>query len=334
MLRNTDSFAETTNITAPSDVLSDALRSLRIRGSLLLKEDYAPPWAVSIPREADLAALLGILPDTRVAAFHLVRRGHIELKLSNGNEAIVQAGEMAVCFAGDAHQLSQGTNPRVLSFEAIRTGSGNVFRPDTTNRDRSTSLVCGIFLLRDTVLNPLIATLPPLLHTVVSRPGGLPTLSGVADLLVQEVNRQALGSRYAVERLLELLCAEAIRSHAEATEPAVGWLRGLRDPIVGRAITLIHSQPGENWSVQRLAQHVAISPSRFAARFTSTLGESPMAYVTKWRMHVATDLLHDGRRSIEQIAATVGYESLAAFSRTFKRHLGLPPAAWRSSRRV
>lgn len=334
MLKNTKSFAETTDLAAPSDVLSDVLRSLRIRGSLLLKEDYTPPWAVSIPREADLAALLGIPPDIRVAAFHLVRRGHIELKLSNGNEAVVQAGEMVVCFAGDAHQLSQGTNPQVLPFAAIKMGSGNVFQPDKTNRDRSTSLVCGIFLLRDTVLNPLFATLPPLLHTVVSRPDGLPTLSGVADLLVREVNRQTPGSRYAVERLLELLCAEAIRSHVETTEPAVGWLQGLRDPVVGRAITLIHSQPGENWSVQRLARHVAISPSRFAARFTSTLGESPMAYVTKWRMHVASALLHDAQRSIEQIAATVGYENPAAFSRTFKRHLGLPPAAWRASRRI
>lgn len=330
---NTEYFAETTTLGTQADVLSEVLKSMRIGGNLLLKEEYAPPWAVSVPKESDLAALLGIYPDIRVAAFHLVQRGHIELKLSTGDEAVIQAGEMAVCFGGAAHRLSQGSKPRVLSFEAITAGTGNVFQPDTTNRDRSTSLVCGIFLLRDTALNPLFATLPPLLHTSVSRSDGLPHLSGVADLLVREVNRPSPGSDFAVERLLELLCAETIRSHVETSAQAVGWLQGLRDPVVGRAIAMIHSHPGEHWSVQRLARHVAMSPSRFAARFTATLGESPMAYVTKWRMHVASELLRDTQRSIEQIATTVGYESLAAFSRTFKRYLGFPPAAWRATRR-
>lgn len=168
MLKNTKSFAETTDFIEPTDILSDVLRSLRIRGSLLLKEDYTPPWAISIPCATELAALLSIPSDFRVVAFHLVRRGQIEIKLGNGNETVVQAAEMAVCFAGDAHQLSQGTNPQVLPFEAIKRGKENIFRPDKTNRDRSTSLVCGIFLLRDTVLNPLFATLPPLLHTTVA----------------------------------------------------------------------------------------------------------------------------------------------------------------------
>lgn len=218
----------------------------------------------------------------------------------------------------------------MLPFEAIKAGTGNVFQPNETNRGRSASLVCGVFLLHDTRLNPLFAALPPLLHTSVSRPGGFLSLSGVADLLVQEVNRHMLGSGYVVERFLELLCAESIRSHIESSsDQSAGWLSGLRDPVVSRAIAMIHSQPGKNWSVKNLARQVAISPSRFAARFTSTLGESPMAYVTKWRMYVAGRLLDNTQRSIDQVAMNVGYESVAAFSRTFKRHLGLPPAAWR-----
>jgi transcriptional regulator GlxA family with amidase domain len=152
---------------------------------------------------------------------------------------------------------------------------------------------------------------------------------------VQEVNRPTFGGGYVVERLLELLCADAIRSHVETIpEHTVGWFRGFRDPVVGRAIAMIHSRPGENWSVKSLAQCVSISPSRFAARFTATLGESPMAYVTKWRMYVASGLLGNSQQSIDQISTSVGYESLAAFSRTFKRYLGLPPAAWRTNRRA
>jgi transcriptional regulator GlxA family with amidase domain len=136
-----------------------------------------------------------------------------------------------------------------------------------------------------------------------------------------------------VERLLELLCAEAVRSDLSTLQPGqTSWLTGLKDPIVSRALAAIHSQPGANWSVQRLAQGVAMSPSRFAARFTATLGDTPMGYVSKWRMNVASRLLDSTEKSVSEIAADVGYESLAAFNRAFKRHLSLPPAAWRSHR--
>lgn len=335
MLKKTDYFAETTTLLPDLDVLSDVLRAMRIKGSLLLMEEYVSPWAVAVPDGSELAGRLGIHSSTRVAAFHLVQRGHIELTLSTGENALVQAGEMAVCFAGTAHRLSHGTNAPTIPFETIMGAEGNPFQPHDTNRDRSTSLICGIFLLHDTLLNPLFTSLPSFLHASMSRIDGLPSLFGVANLLVQEVNHNEPGSHYHVERLLELLCAEAIRSYLKRTsEKSIGWVSGLRDPVVGQAIALIHASPGANWTVKNLASKVAISPSRFAARFTATLGESPMAYVTKWRLHVATSLLDNTEWSIEQIASNVGYESLAAFSRTFKRHLGLPPITWRAQRRV
>lgn len=150
-------------------------------------------------------------------------------------------------------------------------------------------------------------------------------------LLVQEFQHQAVGNSYVVQRYLEVLCVEAIRAHVDALpEQSTGWLSALKDPMIGRAIEIIHAQPGYNWSVKSLAQEVTISPSRFAARFSATLGEPPMVYVTKWRMYVASQMLEKNQHSIEQIANRVGYESLAAFSRAFKRHVGLPPAAWRS----
>jgi AraC-like DNA-binding protein len=270
-----------------------------------------------------------------VVAFHFVERGHVEITLQTGTEAVVEAGEMAICFAGAAHQISQGSNPHVVPVDTLLTGGGNVFRPSEKNRVRSTSLMCGVFLLHDTHLNPLFAALPPLLHASVSRSSGCHNLSGVADLMAHEMNRQSFGSGYVIERLLELLCAEAVRSHIETIHhQEVGWLRGLRDPTVGRAIAMIHSRPGENWSVRRLAEGVAMSPSRFAARFAAALGESPMAYVAKWRMNVAGRLLDRTQRGISDIAADVGYESLAAFNRAFKRHVGVPPAAWRARERL
>ncbi len=334
MLKTTESFAETTNIDSQSDCFSDLLRSMRISGSLLLKEEYATPWAISVPSADRLGALLQVSAGLRVVAFHLVERGHVQITLQNGREAVLEAGEIAICFAGTAHLISQGSNPRIVPVETFLTGGGNAFQPTEKNRARSASLLCGVFLLHDTHLNPLFAALPPLLHASVSRSHDAYNLSGVAGLMAQEMNQKSFGNAYVVERLLELLCAEAIRSHIETIHhKEVGWFTGLKDPTVGRAIAMIHARPGEHWSVRRLAQGVAMSPSRFAARFAAALGDSPMVYLTKWRMNVASRLLASTQRGVSVIAAEVGYESLAAFNRAFKRHVGVTPAAWRTRKR-
>lgn len=331
MLKTTEKFAETTNVESNFDCLSDVLGSMRISGSLLFKEEYLAPWAISIPTTDRLASLLRVKPGVRVVAFHLVERGHLDITLADGSEKVVEAGEIVICFAGAAHQISQGADPLVVSVETLMTGGDNTFRPSEKNRARSTSLMCGVFLLHDTHLNPLFAALPPLLHAAVSSPRGFHHLSGVVELMAQELNRQTLGSGYVIERLLELLCAEAVRSHLDSVaHQQVGWLRGLRDPTISRAIAMIHARPSDSWSIKRLAQGVALSPSRFAARFAAALGESPMAYVAKWRMNVASRLMAGTRRGISEIAMDVGYESVAAFNRAFKRHVGVPPATWRA----
>lgn len=331
MLNTTDYCAETTETNYLSDALSDTLRSMRIGGSVLLREAYAAPWGVAIPSSPRLAALFGVKAEVRVVAFHLVTSGHCEIRLENGDEAVIEAGEMAVCFAGIAHKITQGANPKIVSVETLLAGNANTQRPQAAGLVRSASLLCGAFLLHDTFLNPLFAALPPLLHTRVSHPNELHNLSGLTNLMAQEVDRKSIGSGYIVERLLEALCAEVIRAHIAASpRQDVGWLNAIKDPVVGRAVAAIHAQPGDHWSVARLAQGVAMSPSRFAARFTATLGSSPMAYVAQWRMNVACRLLAGTRQSIGQIATGVGYENLAAFSRAFKKHAGVAPAAWRT----
>jgi len=331
MLKTTNSFAKTTTSDSLGDVLSDALRSMRISGSVLLREEYAAPWGISIPSSNRLSTLFGVKSDVRVVAFHLVESGYCEIKLENGDEAVIEAGEMAVCFSGAAHQITQGTNPRILSVETLLARSESTQRSTATNRARGASMLCGAFLLHDIFLNPLFAALPPLLCTRVSRAGELHNLAGVTHLMAQEVERKSSGSGYIVERLLEAMCAELIRAHMAASErPDVGWLSAIKDPVVGRAVAAIHARPGDNWSVTRLAQSVAMSPSRFAARFTATLGDSPMVYVAQWRMNVACRLLAGTRQSIGQIATAVGYESQAAFNRAFKKHVGVAPVAWRT----
>lgn len=312
-----------------NDVLDDALRSLHISGSLLLREAYAPPWAIAIPSADQLASLLDIKKGTRVVAFHLVEFGHCEVQANGLGLITLSAGELVVCFGGEAHRLSQGNTTQTQSIETLLAGSANAQRPSTGNA-LGASLLCGVFMLHHTAFNPLFAALPPIMRVSLSRPGELHNLSGVAHLMASEIGRTNFGRGYIVERLLEVLCAEAIRAHIEAApRHEIGWFRGIKDPVVGRSIKAIHLRPAENWSVQRLAHEVSMSPSRFAARFTETLGDSPMAYLAKWRMNVACRKLTSSTAAIEQIASDVGYESAAAFNRAFKKHVGLPPAMWR-----
>jgi AraC-like DNA-binding protein len=330
MLKSTENNAETTN-NVHFDALSDVLSSLRVSGSILLNEDYAAPWAVRLPNAERLRTVLKEPNGAHVVAFHFVKRGYIEITPENEEQITIEAGEMAICFGGAAHRISQGTDGNTISAEALLTGSTNPFRPDEKHRVRSTSLICGVFMMQNIQLNPLFASLPSLFHVSALRPGSQHNLPEVLNWMVQETEQMTLGSTYVIDRLLELLCVEILRSHIEAaTYLESGWLAGVKDPVVGKAIFMIHSRPGDSWTVKRLAQGVAMSPSRFAARFSAALGDSPMAYVTKWRMNVAGRLLDETRQGIGEIAADVGYENVPAFARGFKRHLGVSPGAWRT----
>ena len=331
MPKNNVSITKPTSSSSLEDALSQVLNAMRVSGSLLLKETYKSPWAVKVPDSNTLNTLFEVNNNTRIAAFHLVEQGHINIKQENGEETLVEAGEMVVCFSGLGHTLYQGNEKQAVPFQTLMGGNKNILRPDESEQSSCTSLICGVFLLHDTKLNPLLAALPKLLKFDITSQKDTPRLFGIINLLNQEFDIPASGNSYIVQRYLEILCAEAIRVHvAGLPKESTGWLSALKDPIVGRAIEIIHSQPGFNWSVKSLANEVTISPSRFAARFSSTLGESPMIYVTKWRMFVASRLLEGKQLTIDQIASDVGYESLPAFSRAFKRHVGLPPAAWRA----
>lgn len=331
MAETTDNDAETTEQNSQFSVIDATLASLRITGSVLLRESYAAPWAIAIPEKHALAELLATHANVRVVAFHLVELGHCSLKVNGEKEILLTAGEMAVCFGGAAHQLSLGDAKTNIDLLGLISQRNNPRDPQRLGLPTGTSLLCGAFLLQDTQLNPLFNALPAVLHVAPTRHGALHNLTGVARMIIDELDKHMPASGFIVARLLEVLCAEAIRSHVSAnTSVHTNWFRGVNDQIVGRAISAIHRQPGASWSVQQLAHGVAMSPSRFAARFAEVVGESPMAYVTKWRMYLACQSLKSGRQNVEQLARSLGYESQAAFSRAFRKWLGVSPAAWRA----
>lgn len=318
------------------DILSNVLDSLHICGSLLLHESYQAPWAIVLPGAEQLGEHLNVRTGTRIVPFHLVERGYIEVTSTESASVenpplVVEAGEMMIGFSGAPHQIGQGANPHIFPVENVFAGKEVPFRCPKGTRNVSVLCLCGVFYLHDTHLNPLFASLPSVLHAPVSQAETFQNLSGVASLIAQELDQRSPGSNFMVERLLELLCAGAIRSYMDKTQHQdANWLTGLQDPIVSQVLAMIHAQPGHEWSVDTLARKVDLSPSRFSARFKDTLGESPMSYVSKWRIHVASRHLKNTDNNISEIAAQVGYENLAAFNRAFKRHLNMPPGAWRS----
>jgi len=271
MAISTENIAETTELNIASNVFSETLRYMKITGSLLLNEDYCSPWAVSIPDKKELAESLENRKNVHIAAFHLVRRGYIEIELENGNKELVSEGEMVICFAGASHTIYQGTSKPARTFNNIMQGGQNIFQPTEDNYAQSTSLICGIFMLHNTNLNPLFEALPPLLkiNSRQSNSYSSSTTASIISLLLTEIEQQSFVHDYITERYLELLCAKCIHSYIETVPKGdAGWFHAIKDPKIANVIIAIHSQPASAWSVKTLASIISLSPSRFATRFT------------------------------------------------------------------
>ncbi len=327
MLKTTESLAKTTEFMSGHDILSDALSDLRISGNTLINDEYALPWAIAVPNASVLSELLDVPANIRVVAFHLVKRGYLEIEL-DGDRLALEAGEVAICFGGVSHTLSQGENAPIYPVEHFLNAKDNPFSALNTPAYRPTALTCGVFLLQNTELNPLFIALPKFLCLSLNQ---FPNLHRFTEILIQEIDSESQGRNFIIARLLEILCAEAVRSYAQ-TMVNQGWFGGLHDPIVKQAMILMHSHLEADWTVQRLAESVMLSPSRFAARFGAAIGESPMLYLTQCRMNLASRLLKQTNESVEAIAQRTGYSSLPAFNRTFKKYLGSPPSTWRHNK--
>jgi AraC-like DNA-binding protein len=201
-------------------------------------------------------------------------------------------------------------------------------RPPPAAAASSASFVCGFIGCDLKPFNPLIATLPRMLHLPADGSRGLS--EQFAAFAAAESAARRPGSEALLERLSETLFVDAIRRHAERLPPdTTGWLAGLRDRYVGRALALLHERPAAPWTIEDLSSQVGLSRSALHERFVSLIGQPPVQYLTNWRMQLASRLLLEGRATVANVAVDVGYESEAAFARAFKRLVGMPPAAWR-----
>ena len=314
------------------DPLSEVLRTVRLTGAVFFDVEAAAPWAVSAPKGCDIAAR--VLPGAQhLISYHVITSGSCWAGLQDEPPVRLEAGDVIVFPQGDAHRMASAPELRAAApdLEVYTPPPGTLLplpvREGGEGRER-THFVCGFLGCDVRPFNPLIATLPRLMH-VSDRGDSAGRLRQFIEVAVAESRERRAGGESVLARLSELMFIEVVRRQIEALPPEqTGWLAGLRDEHVGRALAAMHQSPTRPWSLEELAREAGLSRSTLAERFTFLVGQPPMQYLARWRMQVAAGLLARGAK-VGAVALDVGYDSEAAFSRAFKKLVGSPPATWR-----
>ncbi|WJR81432.1 AraC family transcriptional regulator [Bradyrhizobium sp. NP1] len=321
-----------------TDTLSDVLKTVRLTGAAYFDIAAQEPWSVHSPAR-DLI-LPRILPGAdHLIAYHVVTSGRCFAGLDGGEAVAVEAGEVVMFTHADPHVMSssagmQGEAPSADMIDIAEAGL-LPFHINLMNGGAvSARLVCGYLACDAKPFNPLLEALPPMLKAGDISRNDSGWLGHFIHFAVAEVAEKRAGSESILTRLSELMFIDVVRRHIESLPPQkTGWLAGLRDPSVGKALALIHARPSFNWTIEGLARQCGTSRTVMAERFSQFVGVPPMHYLAKWRMQVAAEMLNRGNSQMATIAAEIGYESEASFSRAFKKMMGVPPSAWRQGTR-
>jgi AraC-like DNA-binding protein len=317
------------------DPLTDVLTSVRLTGAVFFSVEGTAPWVAEGPPASAISGR--VLPGAdHVLEFHAVTRGHCLGGILGEDPVHLEAGDL-ICFPhGDPHVMSSARGLRAplddLSLYERPAGARLPFPVKLGSGPPEVHLVCGFLGCDARPFNPLLAALPRVLRASDrDAPDGW--LSRFMEVAEAEARTPRPGAEAVLARLSELMFIEVIRRHVESLLPdRTGWLAGLRDPHVGKALAALHARPGHPWTLDALGHEAGLSRSALAERFTALVGEPPIQYLGRWRMQVAAGLLTSTHDGIAAIAARVGYASEAAFSRAFKKLVGVPPASWRRGR--
>jgi AraC-like DNA-binding protein len=326
-------------VSMSTDALSDVLSAVQLSGSVFFDVTAKSPWVAEAPAAARIAA--DVMPGAQhVIEYHVVTRGTCWISLV-GDVAFepvkLEEGDIAIIPQGDPHVVSSAPGMRAEpNWEAHR-------RPEDANAlpfsiqtggdgPSDTHLICGFFSCDARPFNPLLDSLPRFMRfSRDASQGSHGLLNQFIQFATSETGNKRAGSQSVLNRLSELMFVEVIRMHMDQLGGNnTGWLAGLRDPLVGRALTLLHARPAHAWTVEELASQAAASRSALADRFTQMVGCPPVQYLTQWRMQIAAKRLADPNVKIAAVAHDVGYESEAAFSRAFKKFVGQSPSQWRA----
>ena len=310
------------------DLLSDVLTLVRLTGALIFRLDIHGPWGIAACPSVDKFASLLPAGTNHVISFHVVLEGECWVRVDSPQWMSVADGEAVVIVRGDAHDVADQPGRATVPLATMLHGQSVLDLRHAcfdTGPGCTTGVLCGFLGCDSRAFEPLFNSLPPMFKTQLGAQHGNLVQFAIAETLDDRAGASCLRVR-----LAELVFMGALRSYMQTLPAdATGWLAGLRDPLVGRALRALHAQPCRSWSVDELAAAIASSRSVLAERFREIIGEPPMHYLTRLRMQLAARRLAETRQSIARVADEVGYDSCAAFQRAFKRCFGTPPATWR-----
>lgn len=306
------------------DVLSDIVDLVRLRGVLYFDAEFRPPWGVVVPAFKN------------VARYHFVTRGHcfVTVKGVAAPRSLV-AGDLVVIPHGAEHVLRDHPKTRAIELDRALADSGysgeGCLVYGSGDSGAPCRLVCGHFEFEGGVEHAMLRSLPPLIHIPAAVGAKASWLDEALRFIAAEVASAKPGSSAIAKRLSEIIFIQTVRSAADLPGESMQALAGYSDPQISRALHALHHAPERDWTVSSLAAVAGLSRTRFAVRFQAAVGLSPLAYATQWRMQKARQLLVDGRRTVLEVAHSVGYGSDAAFGRAYAKYYGMPPRRHRAS---
>ena len=314
------------------DALSEVLRVVKLESAFFYNAEFSAPWSFRSPESCKYAPYIHEAGG-HVIVYHLLTDGRAHAQLEDKRLAL-SAGDVVIIPHGDAHCIESGPAPHIVDGEEAlpqifsegpklsRMGGGGEI----------TRFVCGYMVCEPRLSQVIMAGLPPVFKVNIREDKSGQWLENSIRYSIGEAGANHVGSQAILAKLSEALFAETLRRYViQLPERQTGWLAAARDPEVGRALQLMHQRPAAPWTIAKLAHEVGISRSVLAERFREYLGEPPVAYLTRWRLQLAAQMLNSTSYSVAQIASEVGYDSEQAFNRAFKRNFGEPPARYRKA---
>lgn len=292
------------------DLLSDILQSCRLNARVFLHSSFCGSWAVDTS-------------GSRQATFHVVARGACWLHLPDqAQPEPLRAGDLVVFPHDAAHVISGHEQPPGSEVPRNQPTQGEPRGP-------STSLICGYFEFGEQRWNPLLEAMPTYLVIRSEMTSDTGHMDGLINFMIYEAEANRQGADVVINRLSDVLFIHVVRTYINKYQPDSGFIAALADSKLAKSLTAFHQQPAKPWSVELLARVAGMSRSAFAEHFSNTTGQTPMQYVTHWRVQTAYNLLTTTQRSTQQVAEQSGYQSEAAFAKVFKKYFAKGPGAVR-----
>jgi AraC-like DNA-binding protein len=318
------------------DVLSEVLRAVKLDGAVFFNGEFSSPWCVREPDACTMASYLPARPK-HVIIFHLVTEGQGYVRIEEDGRAVpLSAGDIVILPQGNAHLMGNGPSvtPIDSAAQLQRVLTEGRMISQVGGDGELTKLICGYLTCDHQLCQVFLVGLPPIVKVHIRDSPSGQWLEDTFRYSVDHAEASGPGVAAVIAKLSEVLFAETLRRYIGTMPPSqTGWLAGVRDPDVGKALALLHKQPSHAWTIASLANEVGVSRSVLAERFRHYLSDTPMGYLTRWRLQLAAQELTSTSKSVAEVASEVGYESEPSFNRAFKREFGVPPARFRTQTR-